>query len=71
MFQPLPLSPLKFYFIGISTVLTPTDSEDVMEYVYQFIDAELVNFIIIKTYRYARDQNILWTDITVMKYECL
>lgn len=32
----------------------PTNSEDVMEYVYQFTDIELVNVIITKTYTGSR-----------------
>lgn len=59
----------RFSFTGIPTVLTPTGPEDVIEYVDQFIDNELINIIITETNRYARYQNIsLWTaDNEVMR----
>lgn len=61
----LPTAPPRFDFIGTPSVFVPNDSEDVMEYVNQFIDDELVDIIVTETNKYAKDQDIsAWKDTT-------
>ncbi|KAJ4448708.1 hypothetical protein ANN_00099 [Periplaneta americana] len=64
--RPLRPSPPRFPFIGNPVINVPSNTDDAMHYIRQFIDEDFVQIIVTETNRYASQSHAAeWKDTTV------